>query len=52
MYSLGSMGGVRLGVLIQILEGYLVVGVVFFGGGSSVLPWFKALKLVPTVITG
>ena len=35
MYSLGSMGGVRLGVLIQILEGYLVVGVVFFGGVAA-----------------
>ena len=55
MYSFGFIRGVSgFGVSIRILGVYLVVVVVFFegGGGSSVLPRFKALKLVPIVITG
>ena len=52
MYSFGFIRGVSgFGVSIRVLGVYLVVVVVFFGG-SSVLPRFKALKLVPTVITG
>ena len=56
MYSFGFIRGVSgFGVSIRILGVYLVVVVVFFlrgEGGSSVLPRFKALKLVPIVITG
>ena len=53
MYSFGFIRGVSgFGVSIRVLGVYLVVVVVFFFGGSSVLPRFKALKLVPTVITG
>ena len=49
--DIGFVGGYQtFGVSIWGLGVFLFVFVCW--GGSSVLPSFKALKLVPTVITG
>ena len=56
MYSFGFIrGGIRLWGFDSDFRGVFSCGSCFFlrgEGGSSVLPRFKALKLVPIVITG